>query len=211
MIICFCEKINSFIKNNLKSFKENELQDIMPTLEDVKDQKCPYCKRKNSLVKYGHYGRHISFYHEHEIQDFYVQIQRVKCKSCNKTHALLPHFVIPYVIMAVFSIAEIVSTAAKSSAYKLSQISTLSHQLIYTYIAMVISFFNDYKILNNKKEYVNKKNFNEKYFKTNCVDLSDENHRIDFFEFHNWILFMQKFRNNSSPKVRVFISKMPST
>ena len=42
MIICFCEKINSFIKNNLKSFKENELQDIMPTLEDVKDQKCPY-------------------------------------------------------------------------------------------------------------------------------------------------------------------------
>ena len=79
MIICFCEKINSFIKNNLKSFKENELQDIMPTLEDVKDQKCPYCKRKNSLVKYGHYGRHISFYHEHETQDFYVQIQKQIC------------------------------------------------------------------------------------------------------------------------------------
>ena len=76
---------------------------------------------------------------------------------------------------------------------------------------LVLDFFIDFKILNNKKEYININNFNEKYFLTNCEILSDFEHKIDFFEFHNWILFMQKFRNNSSPQVGVFMSKSSPT
>ena len=204
MIICFNEKINSLNEENLNF---NYIQKIMPTLDDVKDHKCPYCNRKNALINYGHYNRNVSFLCENEIKNFYVSIQRVRCKSCKRTHALLPCFIIPYVIMASFSIAKIVANTAQKSAYQICKLFSLSHQIIYTYIRLVLDFSIDFKILNNKKEYIKINNFNEKYFLTNCENLSDFNHKIDFFEFYNWILFMQKFRNNSSPKVGVFISK----
>ena len=208
MIICFNEKINSLSEENLNF---NYIQKIMPTLNDVKDHKCPYCNRKNALINYGHYNRNVSFLCKNEIKNFYVSIQRVRCKSCKRTHALLPCFIIPYVIMASFSIAKIVANTAQKSAYQICKLFSLSHQIIYTYMRLVLIFFMDFKILNNNKEYIKINNFNEKYFLTNCESLSDFNHKIDFFEFHNWILFMQKFRNNSSPKVGVFISKSSPT
>ena len=208
MIICFNEKINSLSEENLNF---NYIQKIMPTLDDVKDHKCPYCNRKNALINYGHYNRNVSFLCKNEIKNFYVSVQRVRCKSCKRTHALLPCFVIPYVIMASFSIAKIVANTAQKSAYQICKFFSLSHQIIYTYMRLVLDFFIDFKILNNKKEYININNFNEKYFLTNCESLSDFEHKIDFFEFHNWILFMQKFRNNSSPPIGVFISKSSPT
>ena len=204
MIICFNEKINSLSEENLNF---NYIQKIMPTLDDVKDHKCPYCNRKNALINYGHYNRNVSFLCKNEIKNFYVSVQRVRCKSCKRTHALLPCFIIPYVIMASFSIAKIVANTAQKSAYQICKLFSLSHQIIYTYMRLVLDFFMDFKVLNNKKEYIKINNFNKEYFLTNCENLSDFNHKIDFFEFYNWILFMQKFRNNSSPKVGVFISK----
>ena len=87
----------------------------------------------------------------------------------------------------------------------------LSVQMIYTYIAIVLAFFDDFKILNNSKEYYNPQNFNEKYFFINCVNLSQADYRFDFFEFYNWLLFMQKFRNNVSPPITISISKVPPT
>ena len=204
MIICFNEKINSLSEENLNF---NYIQKIMPTLNDVKDHKCPYCNRKNALINYGHYNRNVSFLCKNEIKNFYISVQRVRCKSCKRTHALLPCFIIPYVIMASFSIAKIVANTAQKSAYQICKLFSLSHQIIYTYMRLVLDFFMDFKVLNNKKEYIKINNFNKEYFLTNCENLSDFNHKIDFFEFYNWILFMQKFRNNSSPKVGVFISK----
>ena len=113
--------------------------------------------------------------------------------------------------MALFSIAKIVQRASISSAYKLAETINLSVQMIYTYSAIVLAFFNDFKILNNSKEYYNPQNFNEKYFFINCVNLSQADYRFDFFEFYNWLLFMQKFRNNVSPPITISISKVPPT
>lgn len=208
MIICFNNKINSLTEKNLNF---DYIQENMPTLDDVKDKKCPYCKRKNALIKYGHYNRNISFLCKNEIKNFYISVQRVQCKSCNKTHALLPCFVIPYVIMASSSITQIVADTIKSSAYQVCNLISLSYQIIYKYIAMVLAFYTDFKILNNHKEYHSINKFSKKYFLTNCEKFSNCNYKIDFFEFHNWILFMQKFRNNPSPPVSVFISKSPPT
>ena len=101
--------------------------------------------------------------------------------------------------------------ASISSAYKLAEAINLSVQMIYTYIAIVLAFFDDFKILNNSKEYYNPQNFNEKYFFINCVNLSQADYRFDFFEFYNWLLFMQKFRNNVSPPITISISKVPPT
>ena len=216
MIICFNNKINSFNENNLKSFssyleKNSYIQSIMPDITHLHSNVCPCCHAKNKLIKYGTYERNLSILEDNEVVNYKVVVQRVICTSCNHTHALLPNFIVPYKIMALFSIAQIAQMAFISSAYKLAETINLSVQMIYTYMAIVLAFFDDFRILNNSKEYCNPKKFNEKYFLNNCVNFSQANYRCDFFEFYNWLLFMQKFRNNSSPPITISISKIPPT
>ena len=216
MIMCFSEKINNFNENNLKSFssydeKYSYMQSLMPDLSDVSYDECPFCHARKKLVKFGYYHRNISCIIDDVIENYYVSVHRVKCNSCNHTHALLPNFLVPYKIMALSSIAIIAQRAASSSAYKLAEKINLSFQSIYVFIASVLSFFYDFKLLNNSKEYCSSKIFNERYFMSNLVILSACNYRLDFFEFHNWLLFMQKFRNNSSPPMMISITKAFST
>ena len=216
MIICFNNKINNFNEKNLKSFssyseRNSYIQSLMPDITDIHRNICPCCHAKNKLIKYGKYERNISILIDDNVENYSVSVQRVICNSCNHTHALLPNFIVPYKIMALFSIAKIVQRASISSAYKLAEVINLSVQMIYTYMAIVLAFFDDFKILNNSKEYYNPQNFNEKYFFINCVNLSQANYRLDFFEFYNWFLFMQKFRNNISPPITISISKVPPT
>lgn len=216
MINCFDNKINNFNENNLKSFyshkeRNSYIQSLMPDITNIHKNICPCCHAKNKLIKYGKYERNISILVDDNVENYRVSVQRVICNSCNHTHALLPNFIVPYKIMALFSIAQIVQRASISSAYKLAEAINLSVQMIYTYIAIVLAFFDDFRILNNSKEYYSAQNFNEKYFLINCINLSQSNYRFDFFEFYNWLLFMQKFRNNVSPPITISISKMPPT
>lgn len=216
MISCFNNKINNFNENNLKSFSSREeknsyIQSLMPDITDIFENVCPGCHAKNKLIKYGTYERNISILEDNQVNYYRVSVQRVICKSCGHTHALLPNFLVPYKIMALFSISKIVQRASITSAYKLAEAIELSVQMIYKYIAIVLAFFGDFKILNNSKEYFNPQNFNKKNFLTNCVNLSTANYRLSFFEFYNWLLFMQKFRNNSSPPIHISISKVPPT
>ena len=216
MIICFNNKINSFNENILKSFSSysevnSYIQSLMPDITDIYRNVCPCCHAKGKLVKYGTYERNISVLVDNEVENYRVSIQRVICTSCNHTHALLPNFIVPYKIMAIFSIAQIVKRASISSAYKLAETINLSVQMIYSYIAIVLAFFDNFRILNNSKEYCYTQNFNKKYFLTNCVEFSTSNYRFDFFEFYNWLLFMQKFRDNSSPPITISISKVSPT
>lgn len=216
MINCFNYKINSFDEKSLKSFSSHEdknsyIQSLMPDTTDIDRNICPCCHAKNKLIKYGKYERNLSILEDNDVNNYRISVQRVMCKSCGHTHALLPNFIVPYKIMALFSIAQVVQRVVTSSAYKLAESINLSVQMIYTYLAIVLAFFTDFKILNNTKEYVSPKNFNKKYFFLNCINLSKANYRLDFFEFYNWLLFMQKFRNNSSPPITVSISKVPPT
>ena len=216
MISCLNKKINSFNENNLKSFssyseKNSYIQSLMPDITDIDRNICPYCHAKGKLIKYGTYERNLSVLVDNEVANYRISIQRVICTSCNHTHALLPNFIVPYKIMTIFSIAQIAKRASISSAYKLAETINLSVQMIYSYIAIVLAFFEDFRILNNSKEYCYAQNFNKKYFLNNCIELSKANYRYDFFEFYNWLLFMQKFRDNSSPPITISISKVPPT
>ena len=216
MINCSNKKINSFNENNLKNFSSYDercayIQSLMPNLSDISIHKCPCCGAIDKFVKYGTYYRNFSCIIGDTIENYYICVQRIICTSCNHTHALLPNFIVPYKIMALSSIAIIVHRATISSAYKLANTINLSFQSIYAFIACVLSFFYDFNILNNSKQYYSTTNFNEKFFINNIVTLSAVTFRWDFFAFHNWILFMQKFRNNPSPPITISISKMPST
>lgn len=50
------------------------------------------CRQKGNLIKHGYYERSINF----NSQLASLKILRVKCKSCKKTHAILPEWIVPY-------------------------------------------------------------------------------------------------------------------
>ncbi len=58
---------------------------------------CPNC-HSHDLIRWGYYERSVIFFSSDEItiESTTLKIQRVMCKSCNKTHALLPFGIIPY-------------------------------------------------------------------------------------------------------------------
>lgn len=57
--------------------------------------KCPCC-HSTELVSHGYYKRNVIFEFNNQLIIRRITIKRVKCKKCNKTHALLPIDIIPY-------------------------------------------------------------------------------------------------------------------
>ena len=54
------------------------------------------CNSTN-VIRWGTYNRGVIYYDDNNVvREKIITIQRVKCKSCNKTHALLPNGIIPY-------------------------------------------------------------------------------------------------------------------
>ena len=84
------EKINKYIEEYENNLNNGYL-------------KCPYCD-STDLIKWGNYERNIIYLvnnKSHSIvikepRSRVIKIKRVKCKSCNHTHALLPEGIIPY-------------------------------------------------------------------------------------------------------------------
>ena len=82
MITCFVPNSNSF--SQIDYFK---MIDHIPF-----HQLCCSCGSHGSLIKHAYYTRHLKF----ENHSCTLCILRVKCKSCGKTHAILPSLCVPY-------------------------------------------------------------------------------------------------------------------
>lgn len=80
-----------------KTEKINRKSEILEKLNEanVTGFICPCCKNKE-FVYYGSYKRYLKIEQNGKIEEFEVKIKRIKCKSCNKTHAVIPDFIIPY-------------------------------------------------------------------------------------------------------------------
>ncbi len=70
---------------------------------DVKKIKCS-CGCIGCLIKYGKYKRNIIRNGKKEK----INIQRLLCKRCNKTHALLPLEVVPYKQTCIYDLLEVI-------------------------------------------------------------------------------------------------------
>jgi len=57
---------------------------------------CPNCAAIGKLVPYGKYSRSLTSYEDGSIKDRRICPFQLKCKSCKKTHAILPDILIPY-------------------------------------------------------------------------------------------------------------------
>ncbi len=63
---------------------------------NVDDLVCSFCCAKHSLSFFASYERHLVTYHDGAAFNNIITIFRYICSSCNRTHAILPSFIIPY-------------------------------------------------------------------------------------------------------------------
>lgn len=91
------ENVNTFgYRSHFKIGKtvENNIDKLIYEYENITNYgflECPYCNG-TEFTNYCTYERHIV------IGEIYktINIQRVECKTCHKTHALIPPFIKPY-------------------------------------------------------------------------------------------------------------------
>lgn len=75
---------------NCNSFSQNSYDMAMDQLQ-LHMVKCT-CGRSGCLIRYGHYRRHVKI-----MSDLLCLIvQRVRCKECGTSHALIPSVLVPY-------------------------------------------------------------------------------------------------------------------
>ena len=207
MISLLMEKVKCV---DIKCFKKAKnpsdyLQNHMPTINDLHDCKCPKCGATDRFSHYCYYSRNLSFLIGDEVINFKVNVERVICNSCSSTHALLPSFIVPYKIMAFPSICKIVKDASKSSAYAFSRKIGISFQLIYHYIILFLSFFNDVSVLNKTNNYVS--TFSEDIFvSASFMRIINISFQFDFFSSFKWIFLMSKFRNSKYNSIYIGIA-----
>ena len=88
MILLFFKECNKKFKNILEYYT---------SLINIPYIECPNCKSTN-IIKWGTYNRNICFIDNSALVKNTIIIQRVKCKDCKTTHALIPSFIVPYKI-----------------------------------------------------------------------------------------------------------------
>lgn len=75
---------------NCNSFSQNSYDMAMDQLQ-LHMVKCT-CGKSGCLIRYGHYRRHVKI-----MSDLLCLIvQRVRCKECGTSHALIPSVLVPY-------------------------------------------------------------------------------------------------------------------
>ena len=85
---------------NSKNFKSNYEQirilELYKEIDDFYNLECPYCQ-SDELIKWSSYKRTIYYLDENQkLKWELLEIKRVKCQQCQKTHALLPECIVPY-------------------------------------------------------------------------------------------------------------------
>ena len=83
---------------------------------------CPFCK-STKLIRWGSYERNVIFFSGDEIilESLILKVQRVRCKSCGKTHALLPIGIIPYKQFSDEVITRVINEAFNLSLDEISE------------------------------------------------------------------------------------------
>ena len=108
MIILSSKKSNTFFKEII----QNYLNTV-----NFGPLECPNC-HSHDICRWGFYNRNVIFFSDESKTNFesdIIKIQRVRCKSCGKTHALLPIGIIPYKQLTTEIIIEIILSISSTS------------------------------------------------------------------------------------------------
>ena len=156
MIILYSKNINSF--SNILNNYEN--LDYTPHLI------CPHCKSQN-IIKWGSYNRNLYYIQDNIIKHKVINILRVRCKGCRKTHALIPSFIVPYKVYALDIILSALSNDYISLSINYDTISKWNKQFnkFIPYLRTMLNRFIKLEIINLLKQ--NIFNYYKTYFDIN--------------------------------------------
>ena len=106
--------------------------------------KCPCCNAFRSFSRHALYSRNICILKDNQIIEKRLNILRLKCKSCETTHAVLPADVIPYMIYSfscvlAFLYKHFVENQSALCIFKKFKISC---QLFYQFIKRFTNYVN---------------------------------------------------------------------
>lgn len=146
---------------------------------------CPCCN-SNHFIFYGSYSRNFSYLENDKIIDSSIDIQRVFCKNCKSTHALIPDFLIPYKIYDANTILTLIINSADSTLISLDNKFNIYRQLILKWKKQFNLYLNKlfslYSINEHKLLFVLLKNDNNIFYK--------------FYIEFNDLLLMRRFDSN---------------
>lgn len=111
MITLFYEKSNTILKKTIQNYLNTVNFGVL---------ECPNC-HSNDIIKWGYYERGVLFFsntEQYAVEYDYIKVQRVRCKSCGKTHALLPIGIIPYKQLSSEVVISIITKIASTNMEK---------------------------------------------------------------------------------------------
>lgn len=111
MITLFYEKSNTILKKTIQNYLNTVNFGVL---------ECPNC-HSNDIIKWGFYERGVLFFsntEQYTVEYDYIKVQRVRCKSCGKTHALLPIGIIPYKQLSSEVVIGIITKIASTNMEK---------------------------------------------------------------------------------------------
>ena len=108
-------------KSNLKQF---QIIELYKTTDDFYCLECPHCK-SDKLIKWSSYKRIVYYLDENQkLKCELLEIKRVRCQKCHKTHALLPECIVPYKQPTLDIILKSINEDSESKKY-LSYLKTM--------------------------------------------------------------------------------------
>jgi len=108
MIILYSEKSNTKFKETIQNYLNTVNFGVL---------ECPNC-HSHDICRWGFYYRNVVFFSDESKSSFefdVIKIQRVRCKSCGKTHALLPIGIIPYRQLTSEVVIEVIISISSTS------------------------------------------------------------------------------------------------
>lgn len=131
MITIINDKINKLTENNYKIF----LSSI-----NTSSLRCS-CGKKGCLINHGFYTRDVITIDN----SFSIKVLRVKCSSCGKTHAIVPHLIVPYSKLSLDLILLLIRTKQSNRHKALSTIIPITYlPLDESHIRYILKSFNLY-------------------------------------------------------------------
>ncbi len=90
LLLCVHKTMITILFKDCNDFSQNFYDDMINRLQ-LHMVKCP-CGKSGCLIRHGHYRRKI------KVMSLLISliVQRVWCKECHHTHALIPSFLVPY-------------------------------------------------------------------------------------------------------------------
>lgn len=107
----------------------------------VWNYECPGCHVQRKFYRHGKYRRFLILLGEEGFYEKSVEILRLKCTFCNKTHAILTSDMIPFMSYSIQVILFLLDNILSSSVLKTEKKTGVSYQLLYRFFSIFLNHF----------------------------------------------------------------------